>query len=236
VWARGHPVRVNVVGSGEPLLLVNGLTRPLSSWDPFVAALENRTIVSFDAPGVGASRAPLLPLSIGHLADLSVSVLDELGLDCVDVLGFSHGGAVVQQLAFSYPERVRRLVLVATTCGIGSTLPPWNSHEGLAILMNGTLKTNPLSTVWRTMAISSWSSIPFLGSIAAPTLVVCGDQDRVTPIANSRVLAGRIPDAVLVELAEGHDLQLPAPAQKLARVVEEFFVREPTRDNECSIL
>jgi pimeloyl-ACP methyl ester carboxylesterase len=73
------------------------------------------------------------------------------------------------------------------------------------------------------MAISTWSSIPFLGSIRAPTLVVCGDLDRAVPPANSRLLAARIPNARLVMVRAGHDLQRPGPAAVVARLVEDFF-------------
>jgi pimeloyl-ACP methyl ester carboxylesterase len=79
--------------------------------------------------------------------------------------------------------------------------------------------------MWQSLAFSSWSSIPFLGAISAPTLVVCGTHDRVVPPANSRVLAGRIPDASLVMLPGGHDLQRPEPARALAGVVEDFLTR-----------
>jgi len=228
VSVRGHWVRVRVEGEGEPLLLLSGLTRPLSGWDPFIEALGDRTVVTFDAPGVGESPAPIVPLSIAQLADLTLAVLDEIGLDRVDVLGYSHGGAVAQQLAAHHPRRVRRLVLAATSCGVGSTLAGWDAHEGASTLMDGVFGTNVLSTWWRAVAVSTWSSIPFLGAIAAPTLVVCGSEDRVTPLANSQVLAGRIPNATLVELLQGHDLQQPEAAERFARVVEEFLALEPS--------
>jgi len=44
-------LRIRVEGSGPALLLLNGLTRPLENWEPFVAALSERTIITFDAPG-----------------------------------------------------------------------------------------------------------------------------------------------------------------------------------------
>lgn len=143
----------------------------------------------------------MLPLSIAQLAELAASVLDEVGLDRVDVLGFSHGGAVAQQFAFQYPSRVRRLVLVATSCGAGATLSSCNTLDGLGIASKFN-RSQATSAIWRTLAISAWTSIPFLGAIVATTLVVCGIQDRVAPIANSRSLAGRIPDASLIVLPE----------------------------------
>jgi len=227
ICAGGLPVTMRVQGEGDPLLLINGLTRPLQSWDPFVQELHGRTIVSFDAPGVGGSATPLLPISIPGLAAVALAVLDAAGLWDADVLGFSHGGAVAQQLAHDTPDRVRRLVLAATSCGVGATSGRWGDViRGLGTPPDGGStwpRPDPLGMVWHSLAISSWSSIPFLGAITVPTLVVCGRHDLVVPPENSRVLAGRIPDASLVLLPAGHDLQRTGPATALASCVEDFL-------------
>jgi pimeloyl-ACP methyl ester carboxylesterase len=68
----------------------------------------------------------------------------------------------------------------------------------------------------------TWSSVPVLGCIDAPTLVVCGDYDTAVPPANSRILAARIRDARLVTIPAGHDLQLPVPAATVAELVTQF--------------
>jgi pimeloyl-ACP methyl ester carboxylesterase len=81
--------------------------------------------------------------------------------------------------------------------------------------------------LWHSLAFSSWSSIPFLGAITAPTLVVCGTHDRVATPANSRVLAARIPGASLVMLNGGHDLQRSEPAKALAAIVKDFLRSSP---------
>jgi hypothetical protein len=67
-----------------------------------------------------------------------------------------------------------------------------------------------LGLLWQLLAISTWSSIPVLGCIDAPTLVVCSDHDRAVAPANSRLLAARIRDARLTTIQAGHDLQSPA--------------------------
>jgi poly(3-hydroxyoctanoate) depolymerase len=216
-------------GEAAPLLLLNGLTRPLESWGPFTQALSGRTIVSFDVPGVGESPAAILPLTISMLAGIAASVLDEAGVETADVVGFSHGGAVAQQLAFQSPGRVRRLVLASTSCGVGATpgshdalrpRPPADSHPWPA--------PDAVGLLWNSLAISTWSSIPFLAAIRMPTLVVCGVHDRVVPPVNSRLLARRIADAELVMLPAGHDLQRSG-SQVLALVdkVEPFLAAGP---------
>ena len=225
---KGLQVAMQVQGEGDPLLLINGMTRPLQSWEPFIQALPGRTVVSFDAPGVGASPTPVLPLSIPGLAALAVAVMDAAGLDAPDVLGFSHGGAVAQQLAYDHPDRVRRLVLAATSCGVGAT--PGSGRAGLRGLRTPEAspwaRADAMGLLWHSVAISNWSSIPFLGAIATPTLVVCGSHDRIVAPANSRVLARRIPGAALVLVPAGHNLQRPDVATVLAGVVEEFLTAE----------
>jgi pimeloyl-ACP methyl ester carboxylesterase len=218
---------MRVVGDGEPVLLLNGLTRPLESWGPFAESLGGRRMISFDAPGVGESPTPILPLSISSLAALAAAVLDEVGVDRADVLGFSHGGAVAQQFAAHSPGRIRGLVLVSTSCGVGATA----SHRAINASRKRSDATSwprpdPVGALWHSLAISSWSSIPFLGAIRAPTLIVCGSRDRVVPPPNSTLLARRIPDASLVMLAAGHDLQRRGPAGALAACVTEFLTTE----------
>jgi poly(3-hydroxyalkanoate) depolymerase len=107
-------------GRGRPLLLVPGIGCSAEMWAPFVDYFPNRRVISFDAPGAGRSSTPLCPIPVASLAALAGAVLDSRGVDCTDVIGFSYGGAIAQQLAYEYPERVRRLVLAATNCGLGA--------------------------------------------------------------------------------------------------------------------
>jgi pimeloyl-ACP methyl ester carboxylesterase len=221
----GRQVRMRMGGEGDPLLLLNGLTRPLESWEPFTHALRGRTVISFDAPGVGGSPTPILPMSISTLASLAASLLEQIGLDRADVLGFSHGGAVAQQLAVQDPGKIRRLVLVSTSCGIGATPGGQGALRGLSTQWDTKSWPRPhaLGMLWHSLAISGWSSIPFLAAIRMPTLVVSGAYDHVVPPENSTLLARRIPGAELVMLPAGHDLQRRGPAAKLAGVVEPFL-------------
>ncbi len=115
-------LRVSVRGEGPPLLLINGIGGNIGMWEPFRSQLVGRTTIAFDAPGTGDSPASLGFPSMKVLAWLVDALLARLGLDRVDVLGWSFGGIVAQELALLRPQRVRRLVLVATTCGLGGAV------------------------------------------------------------------------------------------------------------------
>lgn len=134
-------VRLAEVGSGPPLLLINGIGTSLESWRPLARRLRlNRRLIMFDVPGTGGSGRLRTPLRMPGMARLGVDLLDQLGDDRVDVLGYSWGGAVAQQLARDAPIRVRRLVLVSTSPGRGGKTPllpllalmggPWQLASG----------------------------------------------------------------------------------------------------------
>lgn len=222
----GLRVAVRATGSGDPVLLINGMSRPLASWALVAGALQRRTVIAYDAPGVGASETPAIPYSVPMLADLAVRILDALGVERADVVGYSHGGVVAQQVAAAHRSRVNRLALLATTCGVGAV--PARPRDFARVLLAPPRETpwprpDPLGLLWQVAAVSTWSSIPVLGRIGAPTLVLCGDRDRVVPPANSRLLAARIRNARLVTVHAGHDLQKPRPAAVVGHLVERFL-------------
>jgi poly(3-hydroxyalkanoate) depolymerase len=117
-------LRVAEAGSGQPLLLVNGIGAGFQTWRPFARRLsQGRRLIMFDAPGVGGSRPLRRPLRMSGLARLVTELCDVLGETKVDVLGYSWGGALAQQLAHDAPQRVRRLALASTSPGVGGRLP-----------------------------------------------------------------------------------------------------------------
>ena len=117
----GRAIRVSVRDGAPgwpPLLLCNGIEVSLELRQPFVDALDpRRQVIRFDMPGVGGSPAPVIPYHLTTLAPLLAGLLDQLGYAQADVLGISWGGALAQQFALRRPDRVRRLVLVATAPG-----------------------------------------------------------------------------------------------------------------------
>jgi poly(3-hydroxyoctanoate) depolymerase len=115
----GTRVYAREIGDGPPVLLINGLGAHTAMWSAMEHTLKGFRIVEFDLPGAGQSDASWKPVSIRRNAEIAVELMDRFGLDQPDVLGYSMGGVVCQQLAADAPERVRRVVLLASTPGVG---------------------------------------------------------------------------------------------------------------------
>ncbi|MBV9919571.1 MAG: alpha/beta fold hydrolase [Pseudonocardia sp.] len=113
-------IRYTIRGTGQPLMLITGIGATIEMSLPFEYALNRFPIqtISFDPPGAGLSPPLRFPRRMPGLARIVEHLLDALGYATVDVLGVSLGGVIAQQLAHQAPERVRRLVLVATAPGV----------------------------------------------------------------------------------------------------------------------
>jgi pimeloyl-ACP methyl ester carboxylesterase len=85
---RGLRIAARRTGTGDSVLLLNGLSRQMQSWSNFTDALRDRTVIALDGPGVGASETPVVPYSMPMLADVAVRVLDAAGFEKADVVGF----------------------------------------------------------------------------------------------------------------------------------------------------
>lgn len=119
----GGRVRYLRSGAGPPLLLLHGLLGYSFSWRFVMPVLSDRaTLYAPDMLGTGFSdRAPGRDFSLRGSAERLLRFLDELQIDCADLLGTSHGGAVVMMAAALAPQRVRRLILVAP-------VNPWSAR------------------------------------------------------------------------------------------------------------
>ena len=106
-------------GSGEPMLLIQGMAATHLAWGrPFLDALERDfECIVYDHRGMGRSARAEMPFTIVDLAGDALALLDALGLESVHVVGISMGGMIAQELALAHPERVRTLTIGASYCG-----------------------------------------------------------------------------------------------------------------------
>jgi pimeloyl-ACP methyl ester carboxylesterase len=119
-FARNGPVTIayDVRGRGSPLVLIQGVGIGRWGWEPVADRLARRfQVITIDNRGIGASDTPPGHFTTRAMAKDVLAVLDHAGIEHASVLGTSLGGMIAQELALAHPERVDRLVLVATLPG-----------------------------------------------------------------------------------------------------------------------
>lgn len=102
-------------GSGEPLILIMGLGGDLQAWALQVPALARHfRVITLDNRGAGRTSSPDKPYSIAGMAEDVAGLMDHLGIARANVLGFSMGGYIAQELALRHADKVDKLILLAT--------------------------------------------------------------------------------------------------------------------------
>jgi len=102
-------------GSAPPILFMQHFTGTLDNWDPAVTdpIAQGREVILFESAGLGRSTGKV-PNTIPDMARHALAFLEALGLSQVDLLGYSLGGMIAQQIALERPELVRKMLLVGT--------------------------------------------------------------------------------------------------------------------------
>lgn len=102
---------VEIVGQGQPLVMIHGWGMHSGVWHPLVKRLsEHYILYLIDLPGMGRSR-PVEPYHLHSLADEVAQVIPGV----CDVVGWSLGGLVAQRIALNQSDRIRRLILVSSS-------------------------------------------------------------------------------------------------------------------------
>ena len=122
--------------TGTPLVLLQHFSGNIDSWDPAVvnALATDRPVIAFDNAGVGRSSGQT-PDSIAAMASDAVNFINLLGVPEVDLLGFSLGGCIAQQIAAEHGQLVRKLILVGTA-------PKGGEEHLLAVLQDAFSQTS----------------------------------------------------------------------------------------------
>jgi len=124
-WADLTDVRLyyELLGEGEPLLLVPGLGSTCRTWDPIAPELAREySLIMPDNRDVGKSVSKRKPKTLSNFASDLVELLDRLQVERAHVLGISLGGVIAQQLAVEHPDRINRLILMSTSHRFGPYL------------------------------------------------------------------------------------------------------------------
>ncbi len=115
VRSNGITIHYEERGSGDPLILIMGLGAPGSLWVDHAACYEQRfRCILIDNRGAGRSDQPPGPSTTRMMADDTAGLMQALGIETARVAGISMGSAIAQELALTYPQKVRSLVLISS--------------------------------------------------------------------------------------------------------------------------
>jgi pimeloyl-ACP methyl ester carboxylesterase len=140
--ANGIDYAYRETGEGAvPLVVLNHWRGNLDNWDPALvnALARTRRVIAFDNAGVGSSTGTT-PSTVRQMADDAIAFLAAMDIDVADILGFSIGSFVGQEIALTRPSLVRRLVLASSAPQGGAGMHGWAPDVIAAV---GTPETSP---------------------------------------------------------------------------------------------
>ncbi len=214
-------INYEIHGSGKPLLMIIGLSFSLRDWGKKFTELlaKQYQLILFDNRDAGLTSRSTRPYNIVDMADDAAGLLDALKIPKAHVFGVSMGGAIAQQFALKYPDKLDKLILGCTmaggTCSQAGDIGGVMNGNLLDVLFTHTFiqnhqqelaeflaETTPLHSKGEALerqlqAFATHDTCDILADIKASTLVLTGDKDIVIPRSNSDLLAAKIPNVKL---------------------------------------
>jgi len=249
--ARIH-YRIDGPDNGPPVLLSNALGTTLDMWSAQVEQLQSRfRLIRYDTRGHGRSSSPGGEYSLEELGEDAMHVLDAAGVEDAHMCGLSLGGLTAMWLAVFQPLRVRALVVADTAARIGTT-ERWIERaekarvEGMSAIADLTMNNwftaayrerepatvarfqrmvaacNPDGYIGCCSALRDADVRDVITRVRASTLVIAGNHDPSTPVADAELIVDRIPDATLLTFDAAHLANVEA-AESFTRHLETFL-------------
>ena len=217
----------------DSLLFIHGAGGTHRHWGSQVQGLKGVGRYAVDLPGHGRSRGEGWTTISGY-AEVILQLLDALDLDQVTLVGHSMGGAISQYLALTHPSRVNRLVLVGSGArlrvlpslleGMLQDFPStvemmlsWaysgeTSPDLAQLAREEWLENDPQVVHDDFAACDRFDVMSRLAEIGCPTLVLCGENDKLTPPKYAHYLRDNIPGATLTIIPQaGHMVMMEQP-------------------------
>ncbi|HEY0305226.1 MAG TPA: alpha/beta hydrolase [Longimicrobiales bacterium] len=226
-------------GAGAPLVLLHGLSGSARWWRNNVPALADhfRTHTP-DLVGFGSSRTWASQPSIPQMAELLEQWLDINEIERTHLIGHSMGGQIAIHIAAERPQRVDKLVLVsaagiprpltlsAITRFVAEVVPPrgWGKPTFLPTVAADALRAGPRSLLGAANRLLRDDVSPLLPEITAPTLLVWGRLDPLTPLAHGELMAQQITGSRLLVFDDAAHMPMVDAPDRFNREVLGFLL------------
>lgn len=236
------------IGSGPPLVLVHGLGGDADQWAFCFDRLSARhRVIAVELLGFGRSEKPAISYRIAVFVEMLEQFLSAIGIERTSLLGHSLGGWIVASLAVQFPDRVDRLILNdAAGIDAGWVRPPVDLHFSTHAHLREVLESmffdkrlvtpdlvdlayvqhlergdgTTISSVIETFHVRDEKLENRLDGLLAPTLLLWGEQDALTPLSMAREFQKLIPGSQLAVIPQcGHFPCLEKPAEFAQRVL-----------------
>jgi 3-oxoadipate enol-lactonase len=240
-------------GSGEPMLLIQGMSATHLAWgEPFLASLrESFDCIVFDNRGMGLSGRAEMPFTIADLAGDTVGLLDALEVESAHVVGISMGGMIAQELVLAHPDRIRTLTLGATYCGgpdgklmdpedvkrLGAAVAASDPDQVRRVMWEINLSPSFREDDSRFAAFEEMAqALRAPGPVVLQQMRACGahkTSDRLGQISNPTLVIHGTEDHLL-PVANGHEIAalIPTRLELLDGVGHMFWWEQPDRAAE----
>lgn len=248
----GLQMYYEIHGTGQPLVLLHGAFSAIgTSFGQLLPGLaQGRQVVAVELQGHGRTADIDRPMTLEVMADDVAAAVDQLGIQPADIFGYSTGAAVALQLVIRHPDAVRKLVLASVTYtldgvhpglmeGLGEMTPemmhgsPW--HEEY-VRIAPRPEDFPTLFAKKTQMDQQLKDLPdeAIRAITAPTLLIIGDSDLVTPehaVEMFRLLGGGVfgdtpaglPDSQLAILPGTSHVSLVNRSELLVPMITSFL-------------
>ena len=234
VQIRGYPFYYQVVGEGEPLILIHGLSGSSRWWIRNVPALaEHYRVYLLDLPGFGSMRRFPRRFILDEAASWIPLWMEAAGVKRASFIGHSMGGYICLWLAAHRPELVQCLVLVSPA-GIprvrsilGYAVPllvalRYLTPSFFLVLLYDALRAGPLTLLRAAQDLLTKDIRDYLKFVRVPTLLIWGLHDSLVPPILGDILRQEIVNSRLLILKKGRKVQARVPSPSRTPLVAYF--------------
>ncbi len=222
VHANGIDIGYKLIGSGEPLIMIMGLGGTINDWpqkviDPLSKEYQ---LILMDNRGMGYTTSNEDAFTYKLFADDVIGLLDALKVKKANVLGYSMGSTITQELLLEYPQRFNKAIIYATSTdgsNVAKILNKEKEENSTANEISPTvLRQLEATTHWKT----PMDKLPFISN---QVMLIVGTSDTTVGVESSKAIATAIPGAWLIQFKNATHLLIYEAPDEFAKVVLLFL-------------
>lgn len=228
-------VSYQMLGEGDPVILVHGLSGSMRWWNRNVQAIaQNHTVYLIDLPGFGSMHRVRTRFALVNVAQWLLAWMKVVEIHQATFVGHSMGGYICLWIAAHHPEVVSRLILVSpavdahihTIWGYGVPLLTglrYVKRGFLLILAYDALRAGPVTLLRAANDLLSVNAEEDMTKVKAPTLLIWGEHDTMVPPSIGHIMRTQLANSRLVILKNASHVSMYDQPQQFNQLVKAFL-------------